>query len=146
MIWRRKRIRMGKIRTNIKGQYKLEKHELYTAVHYALRYEELKKEYKNLTDTSKGMRYDLDKVQTTIDSDPTYVMAERRAEVAKKIMNIENSVKAAAGELLYPFILKSVTQEGVNYNLLRTKYSMPCGKNLFYMLRRQTYFILAKKI
>ena len=111
-----------------------------------MRYDELKKEYQAITDSSKAITYDADRVQSSIDSDPTYQLAERRAEVSKKIMNIENSVKAAAGELLYPFILKAVTQEGVNYNLLRTKYSMPCGKNLFYMLRRQAYFILAKKI
>lgn len=136
---------MGKIRTNNK-KYWLEKHELYMTIHYAMRYDELKKEYQAIIDSSKAITYDADRVQSSIDSDPTYQLAERRAEVAKKIMNIENSVKAAAGEILYPFILKAVTQEGVNYNLLRTKYSMPCGKNLFYMLRRQAYFILAKKI
>ncbi|MCR4745229.1 MAG: hypothetical protein K5894_08365 [Lachnospiraceae bacterium] len=137
---------MGKIRTNIKGQYKLEKHELYTAVHYALRYEELKKEYKNLTDTSKGMRYDFDKVQTTIDSDPTYVLAERRSRVGGKISNIESAARAAAGEVLYPYILKAVTQEGVKYELMKYEYKMPAGKNLFYLLKRKFYYILAQKI
>ena len=137
---------MGKIRTNVKGKFKLEKHELYMAVHYALRYEELKKEYRLLTDTSKGIRYDLDKVQATIDLDPTFLLAERRAEIGKKISNIESAAKVAAGEVLYPYILKAVTQEGVKYDLMRYEYKMPAGRNLFYLLKRKFYYILAQKI
>ncbi len=136
---------MGKIRVENK-KYWLEKHELYMAVHYALMYNDYKKEYQSITDSSKGIAYDLDRVQSSVNSDPTYALAERRADLAKKIMNIEGAVRAAAGEVLYPFILKAVTQEEVKYTLLRTKYSIPCGKNLFYMLKRKTYYILAKKI
>jgi hypothetical protein len=137
---------MGKIRTDIKGMYKLERHELYMTIHYALRYEEYKKEYKSLTDTAKGIRYDTDKVSTSIDSDPTFILAERRADIGKKISNIEGAARSAGGEVLYPFLLRAVTQEGASFELLRDRYGMPVGKNLFYVLKRKFYYILAKKI
>lgn len=136
---------MGKVRTNNKA-YRLEKHELYMTIHYALRYDEFRREYRDITDSAKAMTYDADRVVASACSDPTYRLAERRAETAKKIMNIEGSVRAAAGDVLYPYILKALTQEGANYELLHYEYKMPCGRNLFYLLKRKAYFILAKKI
>ena len=134
---------MGNIRTGYKGSYALGKHKLYMAIHYALQYHELKDAYNEIEVSAKGVNYD-EKVRTS-GGDPTYTLAERRAELRSKIEKIESAARLTS-EKYYKFVMKAVTEEGMNFNLLKTKYDMPCGKNTFYVLRRKFYYLLAKKI
>lgn len=134
---------MGNIRTGYKGTYALGKHELYMAIHYALMYHELKEAYNAIEVSAKGINYG-EKIKTG-GGDPTYTLAEKRAEIRSKIDKIESAAHLAS-EKYYKYIMKAVTEEGANFNLLKTRYDMPCGKNTFYVLRRKFYYLLAKMI
>ncbi len=136
---------MGKIRVENK-QFFLEKDELYMSVHYALCYDKFKKDLAAVKDGAHAINYSADKIQTSGGQDPTFELAARRVKLEEKIKNIEEAAKEAAGEFLYPYIMKAITQEAAGYTLLKTRYNIPCGKNLFYTLKRKTYYILAHKI
>ena len=66
-----------------------------------------------------------------------------KAECAAKLRLVDESVHEAAPEIA-PFLLESVTHEGVSYDTLRGR-GMPCGKNYFYDARRMFFIILDRK-
>lgn len=127
---------------SVRSKWYLPKHKFLTAYHYALQYQEWKNEYKTLTDSSKAIRYDIDKVKTTCDADPTEKLAVRRAELIEKIETVEKIAAEAAPDIA-KYLLIGVTQEGVSFDYLRTSLGMPCGKNAYSSRRGKFYFILS---
>ncbi len=128
---------------SMRNKYRLPKHKFMTAYHYALQYQEWKNEYRTLGDSSKAIRYDLDKIQTTQGlSDPTLQLAMRRAELRTKMDEIETIVMEIAPEL-YRYILIGVTQEGASYNYLHYSLGMPCSQYMYNDRRGKFYFKLS---
>lgn len=130
---------------SVRSRWWLPKYKFMTALYYALQYSEWRNEYKTISDTSKAIRYDLDKVQTSGDDDPTERVGMRRAELRRKMDVIEEVAKAAGAELA-DWLLIGVTQEGASYKYLRNNLKMPCGENKYYDMRSRFYFELSKKI
>ena len=130
---------------SVRSKWYLPKHKFLTAYHYAMQYQEWRNEYKTLTDSSKAIRYDLEKVQTSEDSDPTEMLAMRRAELIEKIESIERIAEEAAPDISR-YLLIGVTQEGVSFEYLRASLGMPCGKNTYSSRRGKFYFLLSKYI
>lgn len=127
------------------GKYKLDKHELLSAIHYALRYNKWKDEYIALGDSSKAIQYDKDRVQTSGDYDPVSANGERRAELSKKIEIIEQTAIETDGDL-YRWILQSVTDEFATYSYLSRVKRIPCSRNTLSRMRRKYFYLLAQKI
>lgn len=96
-----------------------------------------------MTDSSKGLRYDLDKIQSSGDSDPTFDLAQKRLEYSTKIKTLEDTVMEVAPEI-YDYLLLGVTV-GLNYYQMQNK-GIPCGAKYYYSKRQQLYFEIAKKI
>ncbi|MCI6637372.1 MAG: hypothetical protein MSH32_03610 [Lachnospiraceae bacterium] len=137
---------MSKVRAGWNGQYTLTKHEFYTAYHYALQYSDWVKEYEDVTDGSKAITYDSDRVQTSPNPDGVENAAIRSSELHDKIRTVEDTVKAAAPEL-YPWLLTAVTTEGVTYKYLAgMEKPIPCGKDYYYLRRRRFYYMLSHKL
>lgn len=114
-----------------------------TAIHYCRQYPLWLIELDMEFDARQGIAYDRDRVQTSSNSDSTSQLGIRRAEVSAKKDLVENTAKAVAGTLYRWLIL------GVCYNL--TYYQLkqrgiPCGHNLYYSLRRQFYYDIARQI
>lgn len=130
---------------SVRSKWWLPKYKFMTVFYYALQYNEWKNEYKTISDTSKAIRYDLEKVQTSGDSDPTERTAMRRAELRRKMDEIED-IAAAAGDELAEWLLIGVTQEGASYKYLHNNLNMPCSANKYYDIRSRFYFELSKKI
>lgn len=127
------------------GKYALGKNEFLHAKYYALRYNKWKDEYKALEDSSKAIRYDKDRIQTSGDFDPVEYAGMRRAELAKKMEMIEKTAEETDPELS-DWILQGVTQDFATFKYLSTVKRIPCGKDKYYNARRKYYYLLSQKI
>lgn len=122
----------------------ISKHAFYTAYHYALQYDEWKREYELLDGAPPGMSFGA-VPNPREKSDQTAAIADRRQALRAKMETVEAAAILAGGEL-YPWLLLAVTKPGISYNALRQKSGIPCGKNEFYQKRRYFYYLLDQKI
>ena len=127
------------------GKYSLDKHELLSAIHYALRYRKWRDEYDALSDSGKGISYDKDRVQSSGDYNPVEAAGIRRAELSTRINLIEQTAKETDPEL-YEWILQGVTDDFATFKSRSTFKGMPCGKDKYYYSRRKFFFLLSQKI
>ena len=131
-------------RNRYTGKYKLDKHEFLKAYHHAMCYNEWRKEYNALLDTSKAIIYD-DMPHGCNTKDTTAEAAEKREMLSKKMNLIEKTVMETEPDI-FEYLLLAVTNEGITYDYLKTIKHIPCGKNLFYDRRRKFYYLLSSKI
>ena len=75
-------------KTEYTGRYKLSKNEFGYAKWYSLKYYEWLDEYNTLKDSVKAIQYS-DAPKGSGKSDPTEKLAERRAELRRKMLKIE---------------------------------------------------------
>jgi hypothetical protein len=114
------------------------------AVYWCLQYPLWKKELSSLTDTSKGIRYDKDKVQTSGNFDSTAELAMRRVEIESKIHLLESTAKLVMPECP-EYMIRGVTEDGVRVeNLIAA--GMPFCKNTYLLKRQQFYHLISKRI
>lgn len=96
-------------------------------------------------DASKGIRYDLPRVQTSAGDSSTETLGIRRAALQTKVDIIEDAVRSVTeSEVLQGFILLGIT-EPMSYERLTVK-GIPCGRTLYHQLRSQALFLIAQKI
>lgn len=123
-----------------KNKYYVEKHRYYELKHFCLQYPVWKREYANL-DGYLNTRNDGLPRSNEI-SDPTYRYSEYRIDYFDKMKMVEQSALDTDGDLAI-YILKGVTED-LSYNLLHTKYNIPCGRNTYYDRYRKFFWILDK--
>ena len=127
-----------------KNKWWIPKHAFYTAYHYALQYDDWKREYNALDGAVGAVKVDGMPHGSEV-GNPTSTIGIRRAELAEKMRVIEETVKEV-DEALFPWLIVAVTKEDINYNYLLTMMRIPCSRNVYYGLRRQFYYRLCKKI
>lgn len=133
-----------KIKTpNKSSKYYIEAPFYRHAVSWCLCYWSWKDLLSSRTDSSKAIQYDVDKVQTSGNSDPTMEIGTYRAELQQRIDLIENTVEMVAPEI-YKYLLEGVTV-GLNFYQLENK-GMPCSANYYYAKRQQFYYEIAKAL
>lgn len=140
---------MSRVKAATKGRWALNKHEFYTAYHYALQYMDWLDQYNALKDSVGAIVTDGMPHGNTV-GNPTQNLAIKRAELRQKMALIENTAMAA-DKSIWPWILLAVTKEGVTYASLACPSKsgddpIPCGKDMFYDRRRKFYWLLAKNI
>ena len=134
------------------SKYYMQREDFLTALHYALRYASLYEEYQALTNTSKGIRYDLTKVQGSPLGDEVERLAIRRAELKDKLDKIERALKLSEDNDILREYLKKGVCFGLTYKQLQHiedthgNRGIPCGKDLYYEHRRRFYWELSKMI
>lgn len=126
------------------GRWKIGTHEFYMAMHFALQYNEWRKELSGLTDTSKAITYS-DMPKGNINPDPTCDLVERREQLVRNVDLVERCAREADPEL-FEWLMLGVTNEGVTYENLRALRNIPCGHNVYYDRRRKFYYLLSKRI
>lgn len=126
-----------------KNEFYLPKEEFLTVLHFALQYPRWCEELRTDPDTSRAIRYDEDRVQTSGGYDSTAETAMRRKAIADKKKLVEE-VAMAAGKEIYPYLLRGATG-GFTFWQLRQQ-GMPCEKTMYYERRRKFYYLLAQKI
>ena len=128
-----------------KNKYYIPKEDYLTAIHYSLRYPVWKQEVDSIADTSRAIRYDKDKVQTSCDYDSTFEAAVKLTEsgIVKKITLIDDTISMVADGM--DNWLRLGVCYGLTFKELKGK-GMPCERDMYYDIRRHYYYELSKKI
>lgn len=126
-----------------KSKYYLPKESFLTAVHYCKQYPLWVAEIETLARTVKGISYDKPRVQASNDYDPTEEAAIRLSDVSKK-KDLLDKIAVEIGGNLAEWIVYGVCYD-VPYYKLQMK-GIPCGKDLYYLLRRRFYYEVSKRI
>lgn len=99
----------------------------------------------NTCDASKGIRYDLVRVQTSPGDSSTETLGIKRADLQSKVDIIEGAVQSVTdSEVLQKFLLIGIT-EPMSYDGLCAK-GIPCGRTLYHQLRKQALSLIAERI
>lgn len=119
-------------------------HDYKCAVEWCLRYPDWKKELRSLPDTSKGIAYDKDKVQTSNDFDSTAELAMRRVDIESKANLLESTAKVCMPSAT-EYLIMGVTIDGITFNELEAK-GIPYSKSQYFRIRQKFYHLIANKI
>ena len=125
------------------SKYYVEKELYLTTVHFCRQYPTWKAELRIQPDTSKAITYDRERVQTSVSGDATADLAMRRTELARKAKIVEDTARSVAGGMDEWLILGACY--GVPFYQLMER-GIPCGKDLYYLMRRKFYYEMAQRI
>lgn len=127
---------------SIKNKYHIDKHRHYELKHFCLQYPSWKKEYVDLDNlsiaSSMGERFPI----SNLHGDPTAKRAIVKAQLTERIEMVEKTAMEA-DRYISQYILKAVT-ENLSYTYLKTKMSIPCGKDMYYDRYRKFFWLLSK--
>lgn len=124
---------------SVKNKYWLDRHRYYELKHFCLQYKKWKTAYAHLDGmTSNCIESAISR--TNVHSNPTERCAMAKMRYARYMDMIE-SVAKETDKVLYPYILKAVT-EGLSYDCLKTKFDIPCCKDTYYELYRRFFWLL----
>ena len=124
-----------------KNKYWIDKHRHYELKHFCLQYPMWKRTYAAFDDTSVSLST-IEHVSTSkLPGDPTAKRAVMKAYYSEKIDLIEKAAKEA-DRYLYEYIIKGVT-EGLSYTNLKSKFDIPCSKDMYYDRYRRFFWILS---
>ena len=125
-----------------KNKYYIDKHRYYELKHFCLQYKEWKKNYE-LCNESIIFASNIEcSPSSNLPSDLTAKYAMKKAYYSERI-NIIEKAAMDADDYLYPYILKGVT-EGLSYTYLKTRMSIPCGRDMYYDRYRKFFWLLSE--
>lgn len=125
-----------------KNKYWIDKHRYYELKHFCLQYPEWKRAYSDFDNIGVPLSM-IERVLTSnLPGDPTAKRAMMKTYYAEKIRMIEK-VALETDRCLHNYILKAVT-EGRSYTYLKTKLSIPCGRDMYYDRYRKFFWLLSK--
>ena len=129
---------------SVKNKYWIEKHRYYELKHFCLQYKYWKKLCVAL-DSSTLSPLDLERAlsRTNFRDDKIARIAVAKTYYKDNINLVENTSVRADKELS-SYILKAVTEE-LSYTTLKTKYDIPCGRDMFYDRYRKFFWLLDKE-
>lgn len=132
-------------RPSEKSKYYLPPRQYCYAVSYALMRDEWEAEIKSLENQSRAIRYDIDKVQTSLSGDITEKAAIEIIDLRSKIEKIDSTIsEVSEGQDNY---IKLAVCNGFTFTQLTSgRYRMPLNCNKFGMIKHRFYFELFHKI
>ncbi len=124
-----------------KNPYWIEKHRYYELKHFCLQYPIWLKKLNTMDGYShdRTMSKAGSKAAT---SNPTYETVEARTIYLNWCGLVEQAARETASDLA-PYILKAVT-EGLSYEILKLRMSVPCCRDIYYDLYRRFFWILSR--
>ena len=125
-----------------KNRYKISKHRYYELKHFCLQYREWKDRYMELTYNLGLAVPDQTAVRTGYLSDNTANSAIVRSILKKNMELVDEICEAADSEL--SFYLKKAVTEGVTFVNLKSRYSIPCERGMFYDRYRKFFWMLSR--
>ena len=123
-----------------KNPYWIEKHRYYELKHFCLQYPIWKKAYSALDGLHSNTMNLAIKVATHGVSDSTAKYAIAKTYYSDRIEMLERVATMTSPEL-GGYILKGVT-EGISYDILKARLSVPCCKDTYYELYRRFFWLL----
>lgn len=123
-----------------KNRYWIDKHRYYELKHFCLQYPFWKEAYR-LHETPQMTSSSFERfISTNLPSDPTSRDALLKAQYDERIKMVENVAKRT-DENLHKYILKAIT-EGLSYTHMKTRFDIPCGKDMYYDRYRRFFWLL----
>lgn len=122
----------------------ISKHRYYELKHFCLQYPEWKKELVELRESYEPKSQLGGNIKFSND------VTDKTGNLATNIVYLENCIKlveSVANELdsvLGWYIFKAVTED-LSYVTLSTEFYIPCGKDIYYKLYRQFFYILSER-
>lgn len=135
---------MSKIRPELstKNKYWISKHRYYELKYFCLQYDEMKKMYYKMDDTSLPSVANGGCISNTI-LNPTEDIAIIKTMCSERMKMIEDTARETDHEL-YEYIFKAVTQN-LSYSYLRGVLNIPCSRGTYYDRYRKFFWLLSKK-
>lgn len=127
---------------SMKNRYWIDKHRHYELKHFCLQYPMWKKAYKDFTDVGVPLSTIEHYPTSNLPGDPTAKRVIMKTNLEEKIDLIENAAKEA-DRYLYKYIIKGVT-ESLSYVQLKTRFNIPCGKDMYYDRYRRFFWLLSE--
>ena len=123
-----------------KNKYWIDKHRHYELKHFCLQYPIWKKLYVEILESCISAAKIDNESSSNTHSDITAKYAIKKAYYADRIKMVEQAAIDSDKEL-WIYLLKGVT-EGLSYTNLKTKYDIPCGKDMYYDRYRKFFWLL----
>lgn len=96
-------------------------------------------------DTSQAIRYDKPAIQTSGDYNPTEETAIRHSKLQGQVKIVEQAAEQTCqSETMTKFLIMGVTH-GLSYETL-DKQGIPCGRRMYYELRREMIYKVSQEI
>ena len=122
-------------------KYQISKFAYRELSNFCLQYPEKKQKLTELRNPLQCQSYS-DMPHGSSVTDPTARQAEQCAKLSVDTEMIEQvAIETDSG--IYQYIILGVTQQGINYEILRVLKNMPCGKEYYYKRRRIFFYTLA---
>lgn len=126
-----------------KSKYYLPTETFLTALHYCRQYPLWIAELELDLDARKGLSYDGDQAQSSVDYDSTAEIGMKRAAISTKVDLVEDVARQIAGND-YRWLVVGVCYDMPYYQLRQR--GIPYGKNIYYNWRRRMIYEIAQKI
>lgn len=123
--------------------------EQRTAFNYALTYPENEKRIHALEDSRRAIRYDIDKVQTSGDSDPTFINAVQIQRLKARNAIIDEALYKAFGTYGDQGLMMAKLMLCYGQSLAKVEADhghLPINKNAYYSARRAFYTAIIERI
>ena len=124
-----------------KSKYWISKHRHHELKYFCLQYPSWKKEC-SFIDSISVTYVTQDRIIDNKITDLTSNCAIRKAYY-KDMINIVEKAAKDTDEELYWYILKGVT-EGLSYSILKARFNIPCGRDMYYERYRKFFWLLNK--
>ncbi len=125
-----------------RNKYYIDRHRYYELKHFCLQYPGWQRAYNSIDGyLSKPMDGVMASRTNTI-SDPVLRMAEVRLYYSARIGMVEEAARET-DVCLGTYILRAVT-EGRSYVNLKSRFNIPCSKDVYYELYRRFFWLLSK--
>lgn len=121
-----------------KNKYWIDKHRYYELKHFCLQYPTWKEVYFTSIEP-KTSSFEITPMTNEL-SDPTAKHAILKAQYCERIKMIEETASRTDANL-HKYILKAIT-EGLSYAHMKTKFDIPCGKDMYYDRYRRFFWLL----
>lgn len=124
--------------------YHISKHRYYELRHFCLQYGEWKEQIQSMEEALHGARPSYD--DTTLGDvgfgDSTGNQAVRLTELKRNCELVEKAV-LSSDRTLSKYLFMAVTKD-ISYVTLKTKYEIPCGKDMYYDRYRKFFWLLSQ--
>lgn len=130
----------GKVRPSVsnRNQYYIDKHRYYELKHFCLQYPVWRKLRNAISGVSDPSDTYISKTNGV--DDPTARAAMLRAYYSERIELIERAANETDA-VIGGYLLKGVT-EGLSYDQMAARYSVPCCREVYYRLYRRFFWLL----
>ena len=127
------------------SNYYISKHRYYELKHFCLQYNEWKEQIRSTEEAIHGARsgFDGSALENIGFSDSTGNQAVRLAQLKEYCELVEKTVLSSEPSLAR-YLFMAVTRD-ISFPTLKTKYEIPCGKDMYYNRYRKFFWLLSQR-